>query len=245
MMTPRLYRSLQALILALLGLLLLNKAWNGTLFWYINARFLPLTMVGALSLLWLARARIGPEANHAQQHDHDHDAGHKSGWVLLILTVPLVLGLLIPAQPLGASAVANKGLAAAPLAAGSQASPLQLEMSPTDRTVLDWVRAFSYSSDPGVYLGQPADVIGFVYHDPRLVEGQFLLARFTITCCVADAAAIGIIVNWDEADSLPDNAWMRVQGFIEMGDLDGQRMPAIRAELLENVPPPDQPYLYN
>jgi len=239
----RLHRSFQSLVLALLGLFLLNKLWNGTVLWYINARFLPLTVIGAFGLLWLAQVRL---ANLRSTGDakQAHDESPPSTWGLLILSLPILLGLLIPPAPLGASAVANKGFAAvAPARAGG--SPAQLEILPTDRTVLDWVRVLNYAADPEAYLGEPADVIGFVYHDPRLAAGEFLLARFTLTCCVADAAAIGMIVRWPTAAELPTNSWVRVQGPVQLGDLEGRRIPLVEAQSVEAVPPPDQPYIYN
>jgi hypothetical protein len=57
-MTRRSYRAFQALILAGLGIFLIDKIWTGTLFWYINARFMPLTVIGALGVL--PRGRCSP-----------------------------------------------------------------------------------------------------------------------------------------------------------------------------------------
>jgi len=239
----RLHRSFQALILALLGLFLLNKLWNGTVLWYINSRFLPLTVIGAFGLLWLAQVRLANLQSTGEAEQTHHESS-PSTWGLLVLTLPILLGVLIPPAPLGASAVANRGFAAmAPARAGG--SPAQLEILPADRTVLDWVRAFNFAADPTAYVGEPADVIGFVYHDPRLAAGEFLLARFTLTCCVADAAAIGMIVRWPAAAELATNGWVRVQGPVQLGELEGRRMPVIGAQSVEAVPPPDQPYIYN
>ncbi len=268
-MSDRLYRSLQSLILVLLGLFLLNKIINGSVFWYINARFLPLTLIGAVGLIWLARSLLsqlqltptgGAEIQGTPAHVHgyssrngpvdfgaDHsDHAQRSSLTLLVLAVPLLLGVLVPARPLGASAIDNKGISAvAPLRAASSSAPIQLELSPSDRNILDWVRAFNQASDAAIYRDQPADLIGFIYHDPRLPSGQFLLARFTLTCCVADAAAIGVIVAWPQGDQLPINEWVRVQGPVQLGELDGKPIPLIEAESLEAVPEPAQPYLFN
>jgi putative membrane protein len=95
-----------------------------------------------------------------------------------------------------------------------------------------------------VFDGQQADVVGFVYHDARLAEGQFLVGRFTVTCCVADAAAIGMIVIWPPAQALPANAWVRVRGAVSAATLDGRPIPLIAAESVEQVAEPDNPYLY-
>lgn len=272
-MSHRLYRALQSLVLVLLGLYLFNKLIDGSLFWYINVRFLPLTVVGAVGLMWLARTllmelRTGADTQRAgtgestghQRHDPERHAAlgsqtdgsvahlHplRSPAALLILSIPFVLGVLVPARPLGASAVANKGISAvAPLRPASADTPLQLELAPTERNVLHWLRAFNQAADPNQYAGQPAELIGFVYHDPRLPAGQFLLGRFTLTCCVADAAAIGVIVEWPQAAGLPTNAWVRVTGTVQVGQLDGARIPLVKADALEAVPEPAQPYLYN
>jgi uncharacterized repeat protein (TIGR03943 family) len=254
----RTQRSLQALVLAGLGLFLLQKLWSGTLYWYINQRFVWLIVLAAAGLLALAalvlpRPRRAAEAEHAHDHDHDHphdhDHDHAEGsaapvWGLLLVAVPLALGLLIPAKPLGTAAIANKGInTTAPLTAGGSA-PVQLELASTDRTVLDWVRAFNYASSPADYNGQAADVVGFVYHGAGLPEGQFMVSRFAVTCCAADAVAVGLMVAWPDAAALADNSWVRVRGAMAVGTLAGRPTPLIEAEQIEGVAAPDQPYLY-
>lgn len=273
-MSDRLYRSLQSLILVLLGLFLLNKIVDGSVFWYINARFLPLTLIGAVGLIWLARSLLSElrlsspgdselrpveiQSTPAHVHGHspqtgpidsgaDHsDRAQRSPLTLLVLSVPLLLGVLVPARALGASAIDNKGISAvAPRRAASSGAPIQLELLPRERNVLDWVRAFNQAADATIYQDQPADLIGFIYHDPHLPSDQFLLARFTLTCCVADAAAVGVIVAWPQGDQLPINQWVRVQGPVQLGELDGNLIPLVEAASVEAVPEPAQPYLFN
>jgi uncharacterized repeat protein (TIGR03943 family) len=149
---------------------------------------------------------------------------------------------------LGASAVANKGInAIAPLAAGGSTKnvePAKTSLASTNRTIIDWVRAFNYESNTAVFAGQPADVVGFVYHDQRLRPSQFLVARFTITCCVADAAAIGMVVEWPAAESLAGNSWVRVRGPIQATVFGGNPAPLVAAQQVDQVAEPTQPYLY-
>jgi putative membrane protein len=87
-------------------------------------------------------------------------------------------------------------------------------------------------------------VIGFVYRDPRFAENQFMVARFTITCCVADALAIGLVTEADDAADLPDDSWVRVEGTFAEGTLDGDAMPVLVAETVTPIEPPEHPYLY-
>jgi uncharacterized repeat protein (TIGR03943 family) len=254
-MSPRTYRTLQALILAALGAFLLEKIWSGTLFWYISNRFLLLTLLAALGFLVLAQtilpkrkpaaaAEAEPEHDeHEHHHDHEH-ANNPPVWGLVIVALPVLLGLVIPAKPLGASAIANKGVnTSAPIVAASGQNT-SLNLAPEDRNILDWIRLYSNTGDTSTLTGQPADVIGFVYQDSRLGDGQFLVGRFTISCCVADALAIGMAVKWPEAQALPANSWVRVKGPVEAATIDGQHMPLIVAETVEDVPEPSQPYLY-
>ena len=248
-MPLRTYRTFQALILAALGVFFLHKIWSGTLFWYINQRFMALTLIAALGFLALAqsvlqRRRENPDHDHADENHHHPHAPAFPAWTLVVVALPVLLGVLIPAKPLGSSAIANRGVnITAPLTAGA-AQPAKLDLAPTDRTILDWIRAFNYASDPKSFAGQSADVIGFVYHDSRLAGEQFLAGRFTVNCCVADAMAIGVIVQWPDSKGLADNGWVRVRGSVQASEIDGRPIPLIIAESVEPVSPPEQPYLY-
>lgn len=270
-MSPRIYKTLQALILAGFGIFLLEKIWSGNLYWYISNRYWLLTLLAAIGFLLLAQSilpkrkppvpKAGPaEAEHDHtdpNHIHDHakaepepdHAGHTHGkvgpaWGLVIVALPIIMGVIIPAKPLGAAAIANKGVnTSAPLVAASNTG-VKLDIAPQDRNILDWIRAINTASDPNTLKGEQANVIGFVYQDSRLGDGQFLVGRFTITCCVADALAIGMAVKWKDAQSLPANTWVQVKGPVEATTVDGQRLPRILAESVETVPEPTDPYLY-
>ncbi len=256
-MSLRTHRSLQALILAALGAFLLQKILSGTLFWYINQRFMVLVLLAGIGLLALAQMvfqSLRQKDTDPESHDHHDHARSPSPtlphthtlpvWRLLIVALPVLLGVLIPARPLGVSAIANKGVNTnAPIAAGSSAA-VTLSIAPENRSVLDWVRVFNYESNPTMFDGQPADVVGFVYHDPRLPEGQFLVGRFALNCCVADATAIGMAVVWPDEDNLADNSWVRVRGAVQAASLNGRPLPLIQAASIVQVAEPEQPYLY-
>jgi putative membrane protein len=71
-----------------------------------------------------------------------------------------------------------------------------------------------------------------------------MVARFTISCCVADSSAIGLPVMWQGVDTLPQDTWVRVQGTFEVGDFQGDTVPILQASSVEVVPQPEHPYLY-
>jgi putative membrane protein len=257
-MNLRAYRTFQGLILAALGLFLLSKLWDGSVLLYINQRFVWLVVFAAIGLVILSQVVLQnrPPAEETRAR-REIMITHQSRSCLTtsrsrdcIWLEPVVAGTACLAGAVGpgpafryfSSGNARHHNQCAAQCAQSSTS-ISLEMPSAERTVLDWNRTINYASDPFQYNGEPADVTGFVYHDPRLQEGEFLVGRFTLTCCVADAFAIGMVVLWAGTD-LPDNSWVRVQGTIEVTEEDGQRTPAIRAQTVEQIPEPPQPYLY-
>jgi putative membrane protein len=115
---------------------------------------------------------------------------------------------------------------------------------PLERNILDWMREFNKSSTPAAFNGQEADVVGFVYREPSFAENQFMVARFTISCCVADSSAIGLPVHVDNAAQYSDGQWVRIKGTFEAGEFREHRLPILQAAAIEVIAEPEQPYLY-
>lgn len=243
-MPIRMYRSFQALILIALSFFLGVKIINGTLSWYINQRFMPLTFLGVILLAVLAQAiyRQGKK-DSAHDHVHEHEHNHATGGNLLILLIPLAVGVLIPARPLDSTALSTRGFTttSALVSSGNSAT---FESDAEQRNILDWIKIFNYETDLAPYLGQKAAVIGFVYHDGKLPAGQFYVSRFVVSCCAADGFALAMIVEWPEAADLEQDAWVLVRGPVEAVQGGDHVTPIIKAETVESVPAPDQPYLY-
>lgn len=252
----------QASILLFLGLYFLDNMLSWRIYFYINERFGWLSWMGTVIFLVLGVISVvdlvsaKPEAEHDHDHaghehaEHDHAHEHEGhnhehapSWAkLAIVGLPLLVGLIVPAKPLGAAAIQNSGVSTS---YSSQGSATQLSIAPTDRNVLDWVRAFNASNDTTEFTGQKADLIGFVYRDLRFDEKtQFMVARFAISCCVADANALGVIVQTkNAAEWQPDN-WVRVKGKFQVQTIDNRQTPVLFAESIEAVKQPEHPYLY-
>ena len=123
-------------------------------------------------------------------------------------------------------------------------STREFQSAADTRNILDWIVIFNSTDDLSPYVGQTARVTGFVYHDPRLPANQFIVSRFVITCCTADASAIGMIVNWNQSTDLKESSWVEVKGPVQASKLGGQPIPLIEASYVQSTPQPDQPYLY-
>ena len=78
---------------------------------------------------------------------------------------------------------------------------------------------------------------------------MFMVARFTISCCVADASAVGMPVHWPQdaapSSALPESdAWVQVHGTFQLGEFGGNLFPILQADSLAVVAEPEHPYLY-
>ena len=150
---------------------------------------------------------------------------------------------MVPARPLSASAIESKGIGlSAPVRPGNTVQAQRTQSGP--KSILDWLRDFSRTEDLSKFNGQPTDVIGFVYKDPRSKDNEFWVSRFAISCCVADATALGLLVQTPDAKTLKADSWVRVTGKLQLGEFAGEKMPMIVSEKIEPAPQPNQPYLY-
>ena len=257
-MSWRGYRNLQGLIMIGWGLFLLDKIDSGRLLLYINRRYVVLIALTAVAFFAVAQAVIGNKKK--ADHDHEDDDlsavtekneqaehaahGRPPALGLLVLALPLLLGVLLPAKTLDSSIVTNTGVnARAPLSKISNAAVTSVSLASDQRSVMDWVGDFNSTSDLSSFQNQDADVTGFVYHDVSLAKNQFLVSRFVVTCCVADAIALGMVVDWPGGDKMSDNVWVEVQGPVYVAELGGQKLPGITAHSVKTIQTPDQPYI--
>jgi putative membrane protein len=240
-MSAKLEHALKGLTLIGMALFLTHSIANGTLLFYINRRFAWLTWVATILLLLMAFAY--QRASHAGQPHHDHHHDSASPWIALALVaLPLLLGILVPPRPLGAQAVAVREINTSGLGLGDEEAVLA--RTATERNILDWLRAFSATDDPSAFAGQEATVVGFVYRDDALDADQFMVSRFVITCCVADATVLGLIVSWPASRDLALDTWVEVHGTFQPGQFAGQATPILIADRVTPTAPPNQPYLY-
>lgn len=243
------FRSYQGLLLFGLCVFFALKAVNGQLTWYINARFVPLTIFGMIFLAILAqtifteirRSRKHEMEHPDHHHEHDHAPSAANLWVML---VPLAIGLLIPARPLDSSAFSTKGFNTSAPLVNSDSSASIFETESEELNILQWLKIFNYQDDVTEFIGQKASVVGFVYFDDQLETDQFFVSRFVVSCCAADSFAIAMPVRWEKSPELKQDAWVVVRGSIESIELEGRRTPMIVAESVEATDIPAQPYLF-
>jgi putative membrane protein len=243
---PKFQNALKALALLAMAVFLYTRLASGVLFFYINQRFMAYTIFAIVGLVVVALSyRPMARRDEADGALHSH---HRLGWAgLAIVMAPVALGLLVPPQPLGAAAMQNREINVASQARSALPAAVRAaaQKDAADRNLLDWLHAFSASPNPAQeFAGQPVDVVGFIYHDERLGENEVLVNRFVVSCCVADASVVSMVVRWPDAASLPDDAWVQVKGVLQPGEFNGRALPIVVAQEVIPTALPNQPYLY-
>lgn len=218
-----------------------NLAW---LTWVAAGIFFLLALISGIELM---SGRGNLDEHYADDLGHTHASpGSPRSWLFLaIVAIPLFLGLGVPSEPLGADAITgdvDSNLSAFSFVGNSPTINIPSE----DRNLLDWIRAFNSSIDVSEFNGQEAEVIGFVYRDATLRgTDNFMVVRFVLSCCVADARPLGLMVENPDSDmELSQDTWVRVTGKFEIRTIDGVDTPVLVGETIEITSQPDQPYLY-
>ncbi len=230
----------KVIILLGLGIYFAVNMLSGNLTNYVNVRFAWLSYIAVGIFFLLGGAVLYGLIR--QKSAQTVTVGHTlnvSWWVLAIVALPLLVGVLIPSQPLGASAVQGN----ISLSATGFNTATAFNRAPLDRNVLDWLRVFNQDV-PSSFDDLPADVTGFVYREPGFEADHFMVARFTLSCCVADASAIGLPVYLANSDSIVEGEWVRVNGTFRVGDFRGVSTPILMADTVDVVEQPEHPYLY-
>lgn len=256
--SERIQGLVKAILLIGTGMFLYGRIANGTLYYYINEKFAGFTLFGMIGLIGVGLAyQFGKKPDNAHvHHEHDHDhadptehdhAGHSHALSLggiVLLALPVILGLAVPPRPLGASALDNRGVVLSIENSALPASVQSAAKAAHERNMLDWWRTFQGAEGFGEFTNQEAKIVGFVYKDPAYDDDYFLATRFVVSCCVADAAVVGLAVRWPDTVALSDDQWVEVSGKFAPSTLENWKPPLLIAETVTPVDTPAQPYLY-
>jgi uncharacterized repeat protein (TIGR03943 family) len=175
-------------------------------------------------------------------HGHAHAGGPPVAWLLVL---PLLALLLIAPPPLGAFAAARQS-ARPMVTTQTQYPPLPERVDgAVPLNMSEYVFRALYDADRSLE-GERIRLTGFVTPIDG-GQGGYLLTRFTLNCCAADATAITVEVRGDQVR--PADTWLEVEGTweprpgLEPGDysVDPPLFVAASARLIEA---PSQPYEY-
>jgi putative membrane protein len=223
---------------ALIGKLLVS----GQLALYMSPAMHPLTAlagaaVAALGLAELWRARAKP-------------TGRSHGTVDQLLTaavvaLPLVAGLALAPKALDSSALGGGDAARLALAWGGRGGPVAGAMpAPPTEPVDDFPALLRYLRQAGEGgVGQPVRALGIVARSPSLAANEFVLLRYAMVHCVADAQPVALVVTAPADGGWATDQWVEIDGTLGALEHDGERLVSIAAARITPADEPSEPYL--
>jgi uncharacterized repeat protein (TIGR03943 family) len=216
----------------LLGMLLLLRLVDGTAGFLVQGWYRPILFVSSLGLIALA---AGTWLRAARSGERLHIKATGAGLTTAVLVAaPVLLGFAFKPQPLGTNSLNSDTDGSRQFGASVGTADANL------RNIYQWAYEFQ-SSAPADLVGQPIEVVGFVYHKKEESPDHFQVARFVVACCVADAQGFSLPVQWKDAAALANNSWVKVTGRVATGP-DGA--PLIQASAIDGIEAPSNPYIY-
>lgn len=97
---------------------------------------------------------------------------------------------------------------------------------------------------PEKFVGKKVEVLGFIFREHDFEEDQFVIARFGLSCCVADASVFGTLASFPEARQYGDDKWVKLKGTLSTVKYQEWLLPNIDVSSIEVVEQPDSPYVY-
>jgi putative membrane protein len=94
------------------------------------------------------------------------------------------------------------------------------------------------------FVGKKLQMTGFVYRQDEMKDNQFVVGRFSIQCCSADAAPFGVLAEYDRAKTFPNDSWVTVTGTIEKGRFNDMDIMVLKLEKVAKAEPAKTPYVY-
>ena len=157
--------------------------------------------------------------------------------VMAAMVVPVLLVMALPAATLGTfSAGRRAGFA------GSGVSASASDIASGELTFVDVAAAQTTPEGERALAKRAGDAVSFVGFVTRYGDtpaDEFLLTRYVVTCCVADATVAQVRVVNVTPGAFEDNAWVDVEGTIyPLG-----REVIVNASAIAGVPRPARPYL--
>lgn len=175
--------------------------------------------------LWSAR---GPRPEPLKRTD---------AWRLGAIVLPVVLTVALPPASLGSYAASRRSSF---VSSGYTSTAADIESG--ELSLVDVAGALRSREAMGALVkraGSEVSFVGFVARDQGMPADEFMLSRFLVSCCVADALSIQVRVVGAPPGELAEDDWVRVTG----GLYPLGREVIVDASAVEPVARPKRPYL--
>ena len=206
---------------------------SGRTAYYLSSRTDWVVPVGAILL---TIATVGRLASARQAHPEP--VSRRGALALGLIMLPVVIVMALPPAALGGYAVSRRSS----LTSGSFVSSAS-DIESGQLSLVDVSGALRSREAMHALVkraGQDVSFTGFVTKESGMPANEFILTRFLISCCVADALSAQVRIVGAPPGEFKADEWVRAEGQIyPLG-----REVIVDASDVVKVPRPDHPYLY-
>lgn len=246
---------LDGIALLFWGILLLKYTFTGEYLLLIHPNYYGLVLGSGIVLTILGILQIKVNLSQKTNSSREHLALFPPGLSSSVLILVAIAGLIIPPRILNSQTALKRGVSELPLT-NVQPEAFRTPTKPEERSLIEWIRTINAYPEPDAYQGQPAKVTGFVLHLEELPANYLMLSRFVITCCAVDAYPIGIPVKLETSRQAYEvDSWLEVTGVmttemiptkdrVDSAMITNQRSVVLKAESIQSIPTPRDPYNY-
>jgi len=239
--------------------------WGGTLLWFYFADRLILYnkpiyhpfalaagfVLSGLAVFGFVRLVSGHGTGEGDASGDETEHGHVAGRLAaMIVIVPLAVNALVPSTGLTSYAVGKRATdvdfstLAGELASDWEAQLAEAEHLDQEYPELSVAQMLTLASQEQAHAeGRKFSCIGFVYHKEELPQGIFMLVRFRMWCCAADAQPMYLPVRWHGAADLEGDQWVKVRGTLTYSEIGGRRAPLLEADYVDDIKRPHNQYM--
>ena len=161
----------------------------------------------------------------------------RSAWGTGLIVLPVITVLALPPASLGSYAASKRSNFSSGGIVASAGEIASGNLSLTD--VAGGLRSREGVAALTERAGEPVEFTGFVTKDPGAPADEFMLTRFLVSCCVADALSVNVRVVGAPPGEFKADEWVRVTGrFYPLG-----RDVIVDSTDIVRVERPKRPYL--
>jgi len=160
-----------------------------------------------------------------------------------ILMMPVFFLLTIYGRSLGTDAFSKRAFNPGQIVIQGDANELK---SPSGPSTAHGTSLLNLLADAEKFDGNRVTAEGMVYRSVTSGENTFMLFRFAVVCCAADALPLSVTVKHTATEALNNDTWVRVGGIFTIEISKGKQVASIAADSVQSIPPPppEKRYLF-
>lgn len=223
--------------------------FSGTYIEFLSPQFAWLMILGFVlcSTFFLVLLLGGPRHSGCTYTEHHHSGA--SILRMLILLTPVMFALNYGSWQLGSFAFDKRAVGVTRVGGMSESEktsgviqPEPVNAAENNKTVD--VSLIQIHSKFESLVGRRVVTQGmYMSETPGLPEDSYVIFRFLIVCCAADAQPLAVMIRGSRPAGVSDEKWLQVEGVLKSTEVDGNAAVVIEAEKVTPVSPPKNPYM--